>query len=42
MLAEEGAEGVEEGEEVGWLSGCWGIEEWGEECGDDEAVEGCG
>lgn len=39
MGAEEGAEGVEEGEEVGWCAGVGGIESWGEEGGDYEAVD---
>lgn len=41
MGAEEGAERVEEGEEVGWVAGVGWVEEGGEEGGDDEAVD-CG
>ena len=39
MGAEEGAEGMEEREEVGWSTGVWGIEGWREEGGDYEAMD---
>ena len=41
MGAQQGAEGVEEGQEVGWLAGGGGVEGWGEDCGDHEAVDCC-
>ena len=39
MVAEEGAEGVEERKEEGWSAGVWGVEGWGEEGGDYEAMD---
>ena len=39
MGAEEGAERVEEREEVGWSAGVWRIEGWREDGGDYEAVD---
>ena len=39
MGAEEGAERVEEREEVGWSAGFWGIEGWGEEGGNYETMD---
>ncbi len=39
MGAEEGAERVEEWEEVGWSAGVWGVEGGREEGGDYEAMD---
>ena len=39
MDAEEGAEFVQKREEVRWNAGVWGIEGWGEDSGDDEAMD---
>ena len=39
VATEEGAEAVQEGEELRWGGRVRGVEQWGEEGGDDDAVD---